>query len=1095
LIPPQEIWYLTAKTYTEEFQNGDFGPNKPPGRLHGRYWQHAIHTEDLSETQGWPVLIDGTIFRNNPNRMFIGGNQHSRPGALLVGDYVYTAYASHCVQYNVTGAIIGFHKTTGRIVEAFATEGGPEPNTVKGGGIWMSGGGLAYDGKGSMYFSTGNGYANQLKPIGNSVPGRNPPSALEQAAVNAMINEDGTLTVIDFFIPWEKVQLDGGDKDLGTTPLQLLPSDVFSCPNHRRIGVVTGKSGKTYLLDLDNLGGYQNGPNVQDAVIQVYQNENSVYAGAGVLPLSGGYIYISVTQYPTHVFRFSCNAAGNAVFTKVADTPEKNAYILGTGHGTTTSLDGREGTGLLWTSDVEGNNLRVYDPIPPADGGSLELLKSFKIPRVTKFSRPVFGDGRVYISTTEGYLYGFGSAVKAPLNCSSPYSFGAVAVGEVSKALTVTCTALVGATVTNMTLVDNGNFSISNIPNLPFQLELGKAYTFEAVASPKVVGTLSSKVIVGTSNSQIGYSTSTIIDFEATGRSDEPVLSVSPAIISFSVITGQPNTTEAVLLQNLGDSLLTIEEFSFSFVSDQGPWLKPNNTGDGDLQVGEFIFDNLPSTIGSGESATIGVIYTPGTPGNHSVYVKIISDGGTAGLKVQGTAGVNPKAVIEFQTIDLSGWVSYTAGTAFSFGTVFEAETRNLLMRITNGGGPYAVPLSITVSKPPFGIPGIIGKANNVDLAEGSSIAAGESQSAVLFCYPPATQVNTPSYNGKTVWTLNTGDPDLGKQDIQFFCKAAAEQVGPILSNGTAQYGYVGCFKEHNPGRQLATNIYTDTKNSNNGRCIDACHAAIYTFAGTQYSSECWCGNAIPIQKDLDRDCNFGCTGNLNQTCGGDGYLHDTAHISLFADSFKFDGNTTSPPLQITPGVGNYNFVGCYANSGGKTLSEKSITSNVMTVGVCADYCAAYPYFGLEFSAECYCGTKLNGKAGIVDPTQSNMPCKGSNSQYCGGSGKMQIYQVDGTPPSPSNVSSLSSTMQVSSRLKASTTTIPSKSITMSSSNITSTSISSLPTTRTSVPTHPVSTITRSTFSSPTSTSIPITTSTPLPPSTTLTSGTSSSRQ
>ena len=74
----------------------------------------------------------------------------------------------------------------------------------------MSGGGLATDGKGSMYLSTGNGYANQLQ--GTPVPGRQPPTALEQAVVNFKINEDGTLTVVDFFMPWEKQQLDGADK-------------------------------------------------------------------------------------------------------------------------------------------------------------------------------------------------------------------------------------------------------------------------------------------------------------------------------------------------------------------------------------------------------------------------------------------------------------------------------------------------------------------------------------------------------------------------------------------------------------------------------------------------------------------------------------------------------------------------------------------------------------------------------------------------------------------------------------------------------------------------------------------------------------------
>lgn len=62
------------------------------------------------------------------------------------------------------------------------------------------------------------------------------------------------------------------------------------------MGVVTGKSGKTYVLNLDNLGGYQNGPNKLDAIPLSIQNENSVYSGAGVYPLEGGYIYINVIQ-------------------------------------------------------------------------------------------------------------------------------------------------------------------------------------------------------------------------------------------------------------------------------------------------------------------------------------------------------------------------------------------------------------------------------------------------------------------------------------------------------------------------------------------------------------------------------------------------------------------------------------------------------------------------------------------------------------------------------------------------------------------------------------------------------------------------------
>lgn len=155
-------------------------------------------------------------------------------------------------------------------------EGAGVPNDIDGGGVWMSGGGIASDDRGSIFFSTGNGKASQLATI--PVLGRNPPTSLEEAAVHMTIGEGGRLTVVDFFMPWEKQQLDGADKDLGTSPLQLLPSQ-FSCGDVRRIGVITGKSGKTYWINLDDMGGYRNGASGLDDVLQVYQNENSVYAG------------------------------------------------------------------------------------------------------------------------------------------------------------------------------------------------------------------------------------------------------------------------------------------------------------------------------------------------------------------------------------------------------------------------------------------------------------------------------------------------------------------------------------------------------------------------------------------------------------------------------------------------------------------------------------------------------------------------------------------------------------------------------------------------------------------------------------------------
>jgi hypothetical protein len=946
------IWYLNSKTYSSQFQNTLFGPSTSPGRLNGRYYFHGIDTQSGNLTDVFPpVQIDGRTFRNNPNRVFQGGNHHSRPGLVLAGNYIYTGYASHCVQYNFTGAIIGHDKTTGSVVEMFATEGGPEANTVKGGGIWMSGGGITYDGSGSLFFATGNGYASQLSST--PIPGRQPPTALEEAAVNAKINSDGTLSIIDFFIPWEKQLLDGADKDLGTTPLEILPTSYFTCLNVKRMGVVTGKSGKTYVLNLDNLGGYQMGADKLDNVVFVYQNENSVYAGAGVMPLGGGYLYINIIKYQTRVFKFSCDGSGNPQFTVVANTAEYNANILGTGHGTTTSLNGQDGSGLYWVSDVEGLNLRIYKAVPPSGGGSLIKINSFNIPGLTKFTRPVFGDGRVYLGTTTGFFYGFGSPVNLPLNCSSPYTFGQVTMKSTSAPVTITCVAVVGTTITGAALTGNNNFKLSNLPIGNVVLAKGNSLSFNAVFSPQSVGPLSSDIIVNTTNSVTGYSVHTPITLTGIANSANPLLIIGPNTVSFSLVAGQQNggVNQSSIFSNAGDSNLNIQSISYSLQSETGPWIAPNLTSSG-VQVGPFTFYGIPKSIRSNSQETIIINYNPNVAGNDACFISVASDGGTVILDIVAVAGTNPVALIEFENYDGSGWSVLDRTSVFTFGNVTENQTRNLKLRVTNNGTANAVPLSLTVSKPPYGVAGIVGAVNNIDLAEGTLLGSKQSATATLYCSVPKSQVNVPSYQGSANWTMNTGDPVLGKQFIHFTCNAVSEQVGPLFNNGSSQYGYIGCFRDNNPGRQLSTNVYSDTKNNTNDKCISACYTAGWIYAGTQYQQECWCGNAIPTQRDLERDCNYVCTGNGSQTCGGNGYFADNARMSLFADLNRFK-NVTSPGLSIPQLVDGYNYVGCYAEKGGKAMNLKATTdSRFMTVEFCAAVCTPYPYFSVEYAQE-----------------------------------------------------------------------------------------------------------------------------------------------
>ncbi|KAL8669506.1 MAG: hypothetical protein Q9168_005908 [Polycauliona sp. 1 TL-2023] len=1013
-----DTWYLTAKTYDDQ-------SDQVKGVANGRYFFHAIDVNTLAEKGGFPKPLENTVARNNPNRIFQGGIHHQRPALLLTGQYVYAGFASHCVLFNFTGWIVGWDKTSGNIVEHLSTEGGPEPNTVPGGGVWMSGGGIATDNKGSMYFSTGNGYSSQLHGV--PVPGRQPPTALEEAVVNMKINDDGSLTIADFFMPWEKEQLDGADKDLGTTPFELLPPSTFSCPNAKRMGVVTGKSGKTYFLNLDNLGGYQMGANKLDAIPQPpIQNENSVYSGAGVYPLEGGYVYVNVIQYQTHVFKFSCDSSGNPAFTKVADSPEKAAYVLGVGHGTTTSFNGQEGTGLYWMTDVDGYNLRIYNAVPK--NGALELIKSANIPGVGKFAKPVFGDGTAFVASNRGILYAFGSPVNLPLSCTSPNDFGKTSINATSAAKTIQCQANVYTQIKSISLKTPTNFQISGLPSLPVDVQAGNNISFQAVFNPVAPGPLSTDVTISTSQGDIKFAPNTPVSLKGVGTSASPLLAVSPNVVTFNGVIVDQNdggATESVIFSNVGDGNLTVLGLDYSTVSETGPFITPNQTADG-VQVGPFTYSNLPSTIAGNTDTIVKINFDPVKTGNFATYIRVRTDGGSKIFDVFGTASSQPSALLEFQAADGSGtWIPYTSNNPpFTFGDVVEQKTRTLKMRLTNNGSASAGSLSVTVSKPPFGVKGIVGAQNGADLGEGTNLAAGESATADLYCSVPKSQVNVDSYNGSATWVMNTGDPNFGKQQIQFICNAVSEQVGPLAANGSAVYRYNGCYKENNPSRQLKLQLYGNDANMTNDKCIAGCTAKGYSIAATEYTNECWCGNRFPSELGMETDCNYVCDGNETQICGGNGYFHDHSYMSLFSNGQASAALPNVPP-SIQPSSGAYNYAGCYTEGvGGRALGSAQTASDDMTVAYCANFCSKYQYFGIEYSNECYCANTIGNNAKLASDSDCMITCSGNSTQYCGGGNRLTVYGLNGTAPLLSASASASGTFTGASASASATTTV-----------------------------------------------------------------------
>lgn len=138
----------------------------------------------------------------------------------------------------------------------------------------------------------------------------------------------------------------------------------------------------------------------------------------------------------------------------------------------------------------------------------------------------------------------------------------------------------------------------------------------------------------------------------------------------------------------------------------------------------------------------------------------------------------------------------------------------------------------------------------------------------------------------------------------------------------------------------------------------------------------------------------------------------------------------------------------CYSNNTTiRTLPAKYIPSQGTTAENCAQTCAGYTYFGVEYSQECYRGNSLSyGSPAVIDG-RCDMVCGGNASEICGGSGALTLY---GLANLNINKATATSSVSVLSRITFKTSSIPSLSSTPSISSSTSTSSSTFSSSSTS---------------------------------------------
>lgn len=70
---------------------------------------------------------------------------------------------------------------------------------------------------------------------------------------------------MDFFSPYDNAH--NGDEDLGSGGITILPDAVGSAA-HPHLLIGGGKGGVLYLIDRDNMGGFQGSPTPTDRMVQ-----------------------------------------------------------------------------------------------------------------------------------------------------------------------------------------------------------------------------------------------------------------------------------------------------------------------------------------------------------------------------------------------------------------------------------------------------------------------------------------------------------------------------------------------------------------------------------------------------------------------------------------------------------------------------------------------------------------------------------------------------------------------------------------------------------------------------------------------------------
>lgn len=378
------------------------------------YRLHILDIGSGGELFGAPVNIaiqvPGTGLNSvNGNVQFDPAQHIQRPALLLANGNVYIGFGSHGDALPYHGWLVSYNA---RDVQAAPVVFNTSPNGSAG-SIWQSGRGPAADDSGNIYVATSNGTSDFTSNYSNAVLKLNPTS----------------LTVSDWFAPYDYQALSDNDEDLGSAGALLIP--------HTNLLVTGGKAGVLYLMDRTALGNTSaNDSQIRQRIdFGKFGHFNTalwsrtdgplLYAHVGDAPL---------VAYKLNGTRFSTSTVAQSVAPFVV--PFQGMAVSANGSQT--------GSGIVWVTGANSwplpanGVLHAYNANDLSEIWNSSISDADALGGFVKFANPTIANGKVYVPTMNYQLLVYGlkgneaanPSVTGIVNAAS-YSSGSIAPGEI----------------------------------------------------------------------------------------------------------------------------------------------------------------------------------------------------------------------------------------------------------------------------------------------------------------------------------------------------------------------------------------------------------------------------------------------------------------------------------------------------------------------------------------------------------------------------------------------------------------------------------------------------------------------------------------